>query len=126
MYHPSILVKRDHPNALLPSKDTPSSIGYNITAIGVSEVINPKTTVFDTGLIINQPNGYYLEIVGNNFLRNSGYVLTNGVEIINPDHTGRILFSLTKIDDTSPVLTVPFTLCQLRLQRNSSSKIEEF
>lgn len=125
MYHPSLLVTRDDPNAVLPCKSSTSSIGYNITAIRVSEVINNKTTVFDTGLVIKQPNGYYLEIVGNELLRNSGYTLTNGIEIINPDYTGRILFSLTKNDDSKPDITLPFALCKIVLHRNYSYSIEE-
>ena len=107
----------DDPEAKLPSKGTPYSIGYDLTAIKVHSKIGSRTTLYDTGLIVCPPEGYYTEILPRSSLSKTGYMLSNSVGTIDWDYRGRLLIALTKIDDTLPDLQVPFTRCQLIMRK---------
>ena len=108
-------------NAVFPTKGTPDSIGYDLTAISVYKTVNPQTILFDTGLQVKPPEGYYTEILPRSSLTKSGYVLANSVGVIDPDYRGNLLIALTKVVEAAPNLTLPFKLCQLVLR-----KVEDF
>lgn len=122
---PSVTFIRDNPSAVLPTKGTHLSIGYDLTCISVVKKLGQKTTLYDTGLKILPPCGYYTEILPRSSLSKTGYMLTNSVGIIDPDYTGTLLISLTKIDDSLPDLEVPFVKCQLVLRKAEFYKLEE-
>jgi deoxyuridine 5'-triphosphate nucleotidohydrolase len=107
----------DDPEAKVPSKGTAYAIGYDLTAIKVHSKIGSRTTLYDTGLVIQPPQGYYTEIVPRSSLSKTGYMLSNSVGTIDWDYRGRLLIALTKVDDSLPDLEVPFTRCQLILRK---------
>jgi len=114
---PSVLFIRDDPNAVIPTKGTPFSIGYDLTCISVLKKIGKLTTLYDTGLRVKPPCGYYTEILPRSSLSKTGYMLSNSVGVIDPDYTGRLLISLTKVDESLPDLELPFVRCQLVLRK---------
>lgn len=105
--------RKTDPKAIEPFRGTAYSVGYDLTAISVFKTISEKTTLYDTGIQINPPPGYYFEIVARSSLIKTGYILTNSVGIIDPDYRGNLMIALTKVDDTAPDLELPFTRCQL-------------
>jgi dUTP pyrophosphatase len=99
--------------AILPTKGSKDAIGYDLTAISVHSKPTNRTTLFDTGLSVAVPDGFYTEIVPRSSIVKTGYVLANSIGVIDPDYRGRLLIALMKLDDSCPDLVPPFRLCQL-------------
>jgi dUTP pyrophosphatase len=106
------------PRAVVPTKGTPFSVGYDLTAISVYKKLSDKTTLYDTGVSVEPPPGYYTEILPRSSMSKTGYCLSNSVGVIDRDFTGNLLIALTRIDDSFPELTLPFTRCQLVLRKH--------
>lgn len=106
-------VLRTHPDAVIPSKARASDAGYDLTIVKKIKDFNSKTALYDTGVRINMVHGMYAEVVPRSSLSKSGYMLANSVGIIDNSYTGNILIALTKVDDSSPDLELPFRCCQL-------------
>lgn len=76
-------------NAILPTKQTSGSIGFDLSPIR-NYVIPPKSfTIMDTGVIVKPPKGYAVFVFPRSslFLRKS-LILTNSVGVIDPDYCG--------------------------------------
>ena len=73
--------------------------------------------MYDTGITCCPPPGYYTEIVARSSIVKTGYILTNGIGIIDPSYRGTLRICLTKVDDTKPDITVPFRLAQLIVRK---------
>lgn len=111
--------------AVTPKKGNSLAIGYDLTAIEVFKKLNNKTILYNTGIRVNVPDGYYTEIVPRSSLSKTGYMLSNSIGIIDPDYTDNLLIALTKIDENSPDIELPFTRCQLVLRKAEYYEIEE-
>jgi dUTP pyrophosphatase len=122
---PTVFFVKSDKNAIFPTKGTSYSIGYDLTAISVYKKIGSKTTLFDTGIRLDPPEGYYTEIIPRSSLSNTGYMLSNSIGIIDPDYRGNLLIALTKIDETMPDLKTPFTKCQLVLRKANYFNLNE-
>lgn len=112
-----VLFVKTVPEAVVPTKGTEFSVGYDLTAISVYKKISDKTTLYDTGIKVQPPLGFYTEILPRSSLSKTGYILSNSVGVIDPDYTGTLLIALSKIDDSMPDLILPFTRCQLILRK---------
>ncbi len=122
---PQLKVYRTCEEAVLPSKCRASDVGYDITIVKEAKVLNANTKLYDTGIKLDIPNGYYVEIVPRSSLSKSGYMLANSVGIIDQSYRGNIYVALTKIniDTTEPEL--PWRCCQLILKKQIYGKILE-
>jgi len=120
-----ILFVKDDPNAVVPIKGTTDSVGYDLTAISVYKQLSKNTALYDTGIKVQPPKGYYTEIVPRSSLTKTGYCLSNSIGIIDSDYTGRLLIALTRIDDSFPELTLPFTRCQLILRKHEDCNLRQ-
>ena len=107
--------------AILPKKAHITDIGYVLTAIDIFKLHGSKTTLFETGISVCPPAGYYIEIVPRSSMCNTGYMLANSIGIVDPDYTGTLKIALIKVDDTYPDISLPFTKCQLVLRRTECS-----
>lgn len=111
------------PHAIPPSKK-PEDVGYDLSVIKVVSHINDVTILFDTGIKVSPPPGYYIEIIPRSSLSKSGFVLTNSVGVIDPTYTGNILVSLTKIDKDAKI-KLPFRCVQMVVRKFISLDLEE-
>lgn len=113
-----VVYKRDE-NAIIPHKTRMSDVGYDIYVIKPYKILNDKTTLYDTGIALQIPFGYYIEIVPRSSLSKTGYMLTNSVGIIDRSYRGNIYISLTKISNESIDIEkeYPFKCCQLILRK---------
>lgn len=84
----NIHYKRINPNAIKPFKEKTSDAGYEINVIRktarTTELLNRNTEllneyVYDTGLIINPPFGYYFEVTSTKMLLDKGYTVVNTI-----------------------------------------------
>ncbi len=109
----------DHPDAVAPTKKRASDEGYDLTVIEMVKVRSQLTRVYDTGIIVEPPPGYYTEIVARSSLTKFGLVVSNGVGIIDSNYRGHLLISLTKIDPELPEPELPFRCAQLLLKKST-------
>lgn len=94
-----------------------SDAGYDLTIISIYKTFSTKTKLYDTGIKLDIPNGYYVEIVPRSSISKSGYILSNNIGIIDQGYKGNLYVALTKIDDKMPDLTLPFKCCQLLIKK---------
>lgn len=108
-------------NAIIPKKAHDSDIGYDITCIDIYKKLNNRITLYETGIQVKPPSGYYIEIVPRSSICKTGYMLANSIGIIDPDYTGTLKIALMKICDDKDDLKLPFTKCQLILRKSIDS-----
>lgn len=107
----------DDDNAVIPTKAHHSDIGYDLTAISIFKHISKKIILFDTGIRVSPPKGYYTEILPRSSISKTGYMLANSVGVIDPSYTGTLKIALIKIDESFPDIKLPFTRCQLIIRK---------
>jgi len=100
-------------NAIIPSKAKESDAGYDLTVIREVKKLTGNVTLYDTGIKVAVPHGFYCEVSPRSSLSKSGYMLANSIGIIDRSYTGNILIALAKIDPDSPDIQLPFRCCQL-------------
>jgi dUTP pyrophosphatase len=69
--------------------------------------------MYATGISVRPPPGFYFDLVARSSLSKTGYMLANGIGIIDRDYTGEILVALRKIDKDAPDLVLPAKIVQL-------------
>ena len=125
-------------NAVVPSKAGPEEVGYDLTAISFIKKLNTFTFMYDTGIQVKPPPGYYVEIVPRSSIVKSGFVLANSIGVIDPTYRGTLKIVLTDVDSRTRVmqntthqsqvvgrpLTCPFSMCQLVLRKLEHFLIE--
>ena len=102
-------VKIHDDRARLPLKAGPHEVGYDLVCISKVKEMQ-GCTMYDTGISIKPPPGYYTEIVARSSIVKHNTMLANGIGIIDPTYRGTL-----KICLTNPV-KVPFSVCQLILK----------
>ena len=78
----SIKYEIEDKRAVIPTKAHTTDIGYDLTAIDVYKKISNKITLFETGIAVSPPTGYYIEIVPRSSISKTGYMLANSIGII--------------------------------------------
>lgn len=117
-------VKLAHPNAVIPYRGTEDSTGYDLVAVEKFKDVDSVTTLYETGVIIEPPKGFYFEIVPRSSIVKSGYFFTNSVGVIDRDFRGTMKIALTKARLDAEPLKTPFTICQLILRRKYDTDFE--
>jgi len=126
---PCIKVFKVDADAVIPSKARYSDAGYDLTIIKEYKRLTSNTVIYDTGIKLEIPNGYYVEIVPRSSISRSGYMLANNVGIIDQGYRGNIYVALTKINDETPNITdladwrLPWKCCQMIVKKQIYSKL---
>jgi dUTP pyrophosphatase len=124
---PIIKVLKVDDNAVMPTKTRYSDAGYDLTIIREHKRLTPDTALYDTGIQLEIPNGYYVEIVPRSSISRSGYILANSVGIIDQGYRGNLYIALTKINENSPDLlgdlTMPWRCCQMIVRKQVYSRL---
>jgi dUTP pyrophosphatase len=110
--------------AVIPTKAFYNDVGYDLTVIDIFKVVSEHITIFETGIAVSPPEGYYLEIIPRSSLSKSGYMLANSIGIIDPSYTGTLKIALIKVDQTMPNIELPFKCCQLVLRKLENSNLQ--
>ena len=103
-------------NAILPTREHDDDIGWDVSVIKLIETKPGNIYIFDTGLQIEPPEGYYIELHGRSSLPLKGFRLANNVGIIDPNYRGNLKIMLQSIIDRPIAIAVPFKCCQLILK----------
>ena len=112
---PSIGFKLEHKTAIMPTKNI-IDVGYDITIVDVWKQPTQLTTLYETHVSLNIPLGYYAELVARSSLSKTGYMLANGVGIIDPGYGGTIKVPLIKVDSSMPNIELPMRVAQIILK----------
>lgn len=116
----TVRIRPTLPEAVIPTKNMGSDIGYDLTLLKIDKKISNKITRYDTGIQVVPPRGYYIELVPRSSLSNTGYILANSVGIIDPTYTGNLKVVLIKVDDTLPDIVLPFRGVQMILRKSET------
>jgi dUTPase len=124
---PVITVARTDPRAVMPSKVRHSDVGYDLTIIDVFKTKPCGTILFETGIHVMPPSGWYIEVVPRSGFIDKGWVMPNSVGIIDRPYIGSLKVPLIKISneavDLIPLL--PLSNFQLILKPHIMSMIKE-
>lgn len=110
--HPLFQWAKVLPNAVAPSKEFASDSGFDLTLIERAKQ-HGMVEFFRTGIRVQPAFGWYFDLVPRSSISKSGYMLANGVGIIDRAYVGEILVPLIKIDKDAPDLELPARLVQI-------------
>lgn len=113
---PIVNFKKAYSEAITPTKKFATDEGYDLYITKVDKVISPNTIRFDTGIIVEPPIGWHVEVLPRSSLSNSGYMLTNSIGLIDSSYRGSIKIALTRVANSELIL--PYKGFQLVLREN--------
>lgn len=112
MTTPIATVHKTRPDAILPVRAHASDSGFDLVLLEAAKTVG-DVTMYSTGISIRPPDGFYFDLVSRSSLSKTGYMLANGVGIIDRDYTGEILVALRKVDKDAADLVLPAKIAQL-------------
>ncbi len=113
------------PEAVLPSKAHPSDVGLDLVCVKIHKILPNDVVMFDTGLVVNPPTGYYMEIIPRSSISKTCWTLANSVGIIDPHYRGNIYVALRCANTESLNQELPFCVCQLVLRKIEAANVVE-
>lgn len=127
MFNRQLRFKKCDPDAIIPTKAYPSDTGYDLTLIRVSKDMSisgseQAIVMFDTGIAVCPPDGYYTEVVPRSSISKTGYMLANSVGIIDASYRGSIKVVLTG-NQTLKSLELPYKGFQLILRKLEEAEV---
>ena len=109
----------------MPFKATPGSACYDIYSIDDGYLYHSKDFVFGTGLSVEVPKGYMLEIRPRSGLASHGVILSNSPATIDSDYRGEIRILITKVTNGSYEIKKGDRIAQIRLVELVPTEFEE-
>lgn len=99
--------------AVTPTRGTPESAGLDITITHLKKVEN-EVHYFGTGLSVRVPEGCYSLLYPRSSLPKNGWMLANGVGVIDRDYQGELIVALVRHTNSDPVdYNLPLKAVQL-------------
>jgi len=112
------------PHAVSPSKSSVSDSGFDLTLIDKDKT-HGEVVFYRTGIKIQPAFGWYFDLVPRSSIAKSGYMLANGVGVIDRGYTGEIFVPLIKLDRNAPELTLPARIVQIIPRQIIAAEIVE-
>lgn len=109
---PCLKWSKTRPDAVRPQKSRVTDSGYDLTLLEKVKTIG-VVELYETGIKITPPVGWYFDVVPRSSITKSGYILANSVGVIDKTYTGSIKVPLIKINKDAPDLELPLRLVQL-------------
>lgn len=110
--HPLFRWVKTSADAVPPTKASASDSGFDLTLLEPTARVG-AVTFYRTGIRVQPAFGWYFDVVPRSSITKSGYLLANGVGVIDRGYTGEILVPLLKIDPEAPDLKLPARLVQM-------------
>ncbi len=118
-------VKRIHPSAKLPERKTSGSVGYDVYCLSSFELEKDEVTVVSTGISVEAPTWYHVELYLRSSMGMKGVTLVNSVGIIDKDYRGEIKLMLTKLTPGVLYVAGETRVGQLVVRKTRLPDIEE-
>lgn len=109
---------------VMPTKNI-MDVGYDLTIVNFNGMATDNTYIYDTGISVQPPIGYYTEVFARSSITKLGYTIANSVGIIDPSYTGSIQIRLIKTDSTMPNLELPCRIAQFIVKPFIVSELQE-
>jgi deoxyuridine 5'-triphosphate nucleotidohydrolase len=116
---------RTEKTAVIPSKLRASDEGYDLTLIGILKPMGTNTIMYNTGIHVEVPLGFHIEVIPRSSISNSGYMLANSTGMIDVNYKGKLGICLTKIDVLKPDIELPCALGQMVLKQSIHFLVKE-
>jgi dUTP pyrophosphatase len=116
---------RTDTRAVIPTRAHADDTGYDLTSIAVYRTLDNGVVMYDTGLSVRPPPGYYIEILPRSSLSKTGYMLANSVGVIDSSYRGNLYIAVRKVDKLADPLELPFSKFQLVLRKLELFELEE-
>ena len=110
-------VVKTHESAIIPSRAHPLDIGLDLTAIKKHKILPHGVIMYDTGIAVKPPEGYYIEILPRSSISKTGWMLANNVGTVDPNYTGNLYIALAPVNPDVPEIELPFCKCQLVVRK---------
>jgi dUTP pyrophosphatase len=107
---------RTRSDAVIPTRAGPDEVGYDLTLIEYERAMGANSHMFDTGISVQSPPGYFCMVVPRSSIVKRGVILSNSVGIIDPTYTGALKVVLSEVRSGALEALrqmLPITLCQL-------------
>lgn len=121
-----IQVTKLHPNGELPQKENLSDAYYDLSVVtrcdNRTEDIQNDANLFGTGLKLQPPRDYHLEIYEHPELYKTGYSLVGGVRFVNPTDEGEVLLPLMKFKEGED-LELPFKVAVIVVRETQYASV---
>jgi len=121
----NLKIKKLHSLARLPERKTHGSVGYDIYSVEDVTLYQGCVTTVKTGLSIEPPPWYHVELYARSSFGKDGIMLANGVGIIDQDYRGEIKLLLSKITPGSKILLKGSRVGQLIVRKTHFPGVEE-
>lgn len=99
-------------NAVSPQKAHITDTGYDLCIVKKIKEENGMI-LYDTGIAVQPPLGYYFELVGRSSISKTGYIVANSIGIIDASYTGSLKVALIKVNKDAPDIQLPARIVQL-------------
>lgn len=116
---------RKHDDAVIPTRANPTDIGLDLVAIKEYKVLPNGVILYDTGLAMTPPKGYYIDVLPRSSISKTGWMISNSIGTIDPTYTGNVFISLIRVIPDAPAPELPFCVCQLVLRKAEYADMEE-
>lgn len=110
-----IRFNRTREDAVAVTKAHMSDSGFDLTILEKVNTVG-NVDLYDTGIKVSPPYGYYFDLVPRSSIIKTGYILANSVGIIDQSYLGSIKVPLIKINVDMPELPLPSKIVQLILR----------
>lgn len=108
---PTLKVKRIHPDAQSLKRAYEDPACVDISVIRLLKVEN-GIAYFGTGISMEIPNGYYVDLVPRSSCPKHGWTLANSIGKIDTDYRGEIIFALQPTSTLAAVTALELSIIQ--------------
>lgn len=103
--------------AVPPTLAYDTDTGYDVTLIKKMKTIRlgsfGEVSLYDSGIIISPPKGYYVDLVARSSLSKTGHMLANGFGVIDNTYRGTLIAAMLKYDIDGSDLELPGKYVQI-------------
>ena len=119
-------IERLHEDVKLPTKAHESDVCYDIYAYS-DPIITNKYIEYQTGLRMQIPEGYSVDIFARSSVSNTDLILANGTGIVDTDYRGQILvrFKMIPFVDNAKLYEKGDRIAQFRLHKKIQTVLTE-
>jgi dUTP pyrophosphatase len=90
----TLKIRLTHKNAVIPTRVHPDDAGLDLTITGIVTDLSPCVTLYDTGIAVQPPEGFYTQVVARSSTSKLGISLASGTGIIDPSFRGSIKLAI--------------------------------
>lgn len=108
--------KKLHPDAIVPTRATANSAGYDLYAIDDVNLHHNQVLKVHTGIAIQLPEGHFGAVCPRSGLASKGITVHNAPGIVDQDYIGEICVLLTNISEGRFHIEKGMRIAQLVIQ----------